>query len=215
MISHNDKFIFIHIPKTAGSSICTSLCGRLRSRIGDNQGRPIKRDHTTPSHGVYPLLWKKYYTFTFVRNPWDRAVSLFFHSKKYPHRKNYLIANNVGFNEFLTKHVGATNESGALEKKPQFLGLWASQNTWLTKRVRGSPLRSNVNYNFIGRFESLQEDFDAVCTYMSISCEKLPHVKRTSSGHKPYWEYYNERTRNIIARLYRTDINKFNYKFGE
>ena len=69
MISHKHKFIFVHIPKTGGTSI-ESLFIR-NAHIKDVPGK---------HHMVRNLdgeLLKKYFAFTFVRNPWDRMVSYY------------------------------------------------------------------------------------------------------------------------------------------
>ena len=85
MIDHKLKFIYIHIDKTGGTSIASSLWPDLRiaeggtyhdaigkhwsiKRYNDNAGRRAK--------------YEKYFKFAFVRNPWDRAVSKYFFDRK-------------------------------------------------------------------------------------------------------------------------------------
>lgn len=59
-IDHQRKFIFIHVARTAGASIEFAL------------GR-----QDTPLHQKLELIpnWEEYFSFAFVRNPWDRAIS--------------------------------------------------------------------------------------------------------------------------------------------
>ena len=67
--------------------------------------------------------------------------------------------------------------------------------------------------DFIGKFENLQEDFTQICDKLEIKDSMLPHKFKTD--HKPYWEYYDDETREMVEKHYEVDINYFNYKFGE
>ena len=99
MISHKHKFIFVHINKCAGTSIDFVLkkyCERfMKHQVLDGkfENRP-----SLISQCKYPM--EEYFKFTFVRNPWDKELSDYYHNK-------YRCKRNVGnnFNEYLKSAV--------------------------------------------------------------------------------------------------------------
>ena len=72
MISHKYKCIFIHIPKTGGTSIENALLG------GKKQPTRIKHKRAKDYLKQYPKEWKQYFKFTVIRNPWDWMVSWYY-----------------------------------------------------------------------------------------------------------------------------------------
>lgn len=68
-IDHERKFIFIHIPKSAGTS--------LKNVFGIHG----PGDHRTPSEIAHPKTWDQYFSFCVVRNPFEKLVSAYcYHS---------------------------------------------------------------------------------------------------------------------------------------
>lgn len=59
--------------------------------------------------------------------------------------------------------------------------------------------------------ELLQEDISKICSMLNIPNFNLPHENK--SYHKHYSEYYNNETREIVAKKYSKDIEYFDYKF--
>lgn len=82
MICHKYKFIFVHIPKTAGTSIGNALT-TVMPRFGYGSITPAgtdKHQHVLDLIGLQKS--EDYFKFAFVRNPWDRHVSNYFHQRK-------------------------------------------------------------------------------------------------------------------------------------
>lgn len=197
MISHRDKYIFVHIPKNAGMSIKAKLKDAHSWVIPTpTDGVDPKLDLFWNHHGVKDLAdqYPQYFTFAFTRNPWDRFVSTFFYlkaggMKKWdgPDVQKYI--GNKSFREF------TLNCDEAIENQTHF----KRQHWWLNGPV-----------DFIGRVENLQEDFDVVCDKIKIPRQKLPHANK--SKHKHYTEYYDDETWGIVADKYKTDIERFGYE---
>ena len=85
--------------------------------------------------------------------------------------------------------------------------------------------KGKILVDFVGRFENLQDDFDKVCDKIGMPRTKLPHtnttkyIKKSGGGweldNKHYTEYYDEMTKDIVAKQFKRDIQYFGYKFGE
>lgn len=192
-ISYQNKFIFIKINKTAGTSIQSCI----NESVDDLQetGHRILRD--------YKVNYQDFFKFTFVRNPWDKMVS-FYHFHRY--RRFDLLPNSKkpSFKEFITtemhnleftKHKGISSRNFRMSDQLD----WISDN------------HGKIAMDFIGRFETLQSDFDLVCDVLRIPRKKLPH--QVKSRHKPYREYYDAQTKEIVYQGFQKDIEYFKYKF--
>lgn len=192
MIDHQYKFIFIHISKTGGTSIEHALNPNVpldKPSISDATGntrfigkhwsaKRYKREHSDE--------YKNYFTFAFVRNPWDRMLSNY----KFLKLIDWI---DCSFDEWITNPTwgfDAYSYEGMI-----------CDNSGL------------IIVDYIGKFETLQQDFNIVCDKIGISQQQLPHTNKTK--HKHYTEYYDDETREIVAEKYKKDIEYFGYEFGE
>jgi chondroitin 4-sulfotransferase 11 len=194
VISHKHKFIFVHIPKTGGSSVEIALEG-CAEELSEDIHEQIQ---LTFAMSKYTDNLSKYFKFCFVRNPWERLVSNYFYKKKRTdaNRKKW---KKSSFGDYVLKRHGPTSHMQSLAKY--------SQLYWIT------DYDENICVDFIGRFENLQEDFNIVCDKIGIPKQELPHTNK--SKHKHYTEYYDDETKEIVAKKYAKDIEYFGYKFGE
>lgn len=184
--SHRKKFIFFHLYKVAGTS--------LRNVLSPYQDFRMNK-HDKPNMFLNKFgrdLYDKYYTFAFVRNPWDWQVSLYFYMlRDYTHHQHNLMKS---FNGDYTKYVEwRVNE----DCKPQYMFL--SEN---------ADLESPITLDFIGRYENLNQDFEYVKNHLALQ-GNLPHLNKTD--HKKYKEYYNKDTWRMIQEAYKIDIDYFGY----
>ena len=85
-------FFFIDIPRTSSTSIRAELGHRygIAHRKSGRRGAEPLRLQLFPDHMPAkevrqlsgPLSWEKLFTFTVVRNPWDRTLSFYRHVKR-------------------------------------------------------------------------------------------------------------------------------------
>ena len=199
MINHKHKFIFVHINKTAGTSIGNILGKLSRNQIGKHQSIKEYSKLADNAHG-----FENYFKFTFVRNSWDRFLSLYKYRVKTNQTK--LRRRPVSFKEWAKNIYDKNPKHYNIPNELQLLML-SEQLDWITDTT------GKVNMDFIGRFENLQEDFNTVCDKIGIPKQKLPHINKTE--HKHYTEYYDDETREIVTEKYAKDIEYFGYEFGE
>ena len=95
----NGKVIFVHIPRTSGTSIASSITSV-----------PLEMKHLRASQlrKAVGSDWDRSYKFAFVRNPFDRVISIF-HAPYYK-EINILSGNDLGF--FLDNYFLPSWENG-------------------------------------------------------------------------------------------------------
>lgn len=208
MISTKYNFIFQHIPKCAGQSMLKFFINLHRQEKCIDQ---LSLELHTPFEKVkrqQPIKYRNFFKFTFIRNPWDRVVSLYEYRRQealkgvwHPSWPSIEELVHDSFSDNIIKSV-QSNSPECLYLEPAY-----TDNYWLPRNI----LRE---VNFVGKFESIEKDFDYIKYVLQIdSTYTLSHSNETKRKH--YSEYYNDDTRKIIADKYATDIQLFGYKFED
>lgn len=214
MISHKHKAIFVEIPKTGSTSVRAMIGFPPKPHLNICQIKHLmesswthySREWDKVLASVYLLLPKKkrseigekqfhlYFKFGFVRNPWDRVVSLYFRNQ------GLQMKEKMSFTEFVEwiKYSSST----CVHAAPH-----TNQIDWLVDSS------GNVLVDFIGKFENLEKDWEFVASQIGLPT-KLPHKNKNKEKRKPYPEYYSKRTEKIIEDKFKVDIEYFEYKFG-
>lgn len=208
----NPNALLVWIPKTAGTSL-NSLLAKAGGQtfLSTTEARRYFRNRgiVTFGHISVPhlreagIITDEFYNsalkFAFVRNPFDRAVSLFEYS-----RLIGKIPASMGFPTFcqmLKDHayedIGDYNHLGLSQLNPQI--------RWL---VGG---KGELCADFIGRFESFAEDVQTVLRRLNLPVEisKVPHVNRTQRMATE--TYYCDAQVEAVQHAYRCDFEAFGY----
>jgi len=189
-------FIFIHVPKTGGTAVRKALEPYAYIGFG----------HTSIKAPQLKPYIEKCFSFCFVRNPWDRFVSAYFHLEKHKEPgKSYKKFYEMYIKPYKTFKDVVMN----IDEDKGNLFFWdhfAPQMNCITDD------HDDVAVDFIGRFENINEDFAEVCKKIGIPSVNLPLLN--TSPHQPYWEYYDDESREMIFRKYNREINHFNYTFA-
>ncbi len=200
MISLQKRFLFVHIPKTAGNSIQSTLrdysedqlVALRREQDGierfalRNPNYNIKKHSTLAEY--YNALgreqFRNLYKFTCVRNPWDRMVSYYFTPTQTPETWD-----PKKFRKIIFKVVSVAD----------YLRLVNGEE---------DPF---ANVDYIMRFENLADDFRTVCGTLEIAPATLPRYNRSSREH--YSKYYDNDLRELVRSRFAAEIDRFGYTF--
>ncbi len=193
---YDNRCIFVHIPKSAGMSVTRSLFGGV---TGNHLS--LVEYQTLFSQREFEQSFK----FTFVRNPWDRAVSAYCFLKKGGRNHGDLCWSQKYLLPY--EDFGAFVKGWMTSKSVQSGRHFKPQHTYLCL-----PGKSEPAVDFIGRYETLTTDYQIVREKLGIG-EALCSTNITKDREKDYRTYYTAETRAIVADVYRKDIELFGYDF--
>jgi hypothetical protein len=208
VISFSKNFIFVHVPKTGGTSIFNALVqctdeipgiDKLSGVLNDDI-RHIIGDRHLRAKDFRFLLGGKYdsmLSFAFVRNPWDKVVSNYYW--QFQVRKETAKQPACDFRDFVMH----------LEQRRNVVSdeLWdlECQMPYLTDESGKIIIRK------LYRYENIESDFKNICETIGVNCG-LPRM-RSAYGRRHYREYFNNETREIVRSLFQEDIELFGYEF--
>jgi len=210
IISHKHKFIFFKSKKTAGSSIQVTLakhCGEDDIITGQYQDGIDDETHSTglnmdkffTKHPHPPLrethswfidkfgwdTWLSYFKFGFVRNPYDIAVSRYHWNKR---------GKDTSVEDFMEWTKGDMD----MTDKP-YIYLGDGVNT----------------LDFIGKYETLQEDYEYICNKLNLPAIPLSNKKSGFRKKKHYSTFYqDENTIERVTNFFREDLQYHGYTFN-
>jgi hypothetical protein len=216
-ISHPLKTIFVHIPKTGGTSVEAVL--GMHGDKTDIGVRPyfnqsVDREHLYGQDlqhmTVLQLknslndtsIFEQYFKFAIVRNPWERIVSTFAWTNQKWARGEKLARDE--FARAIRQVYSAIANSGDAAQALRASTHLRPQVSYL---VDGN-MRVLVDY--IARHETLGADWRHICARLGLNID-LP--ERMKSHHSPYRDYYDDDTRGMVAELYAEDTRSLGYEF--
>lgn len=213
IISKGRRYIFVHIPKTGGTSLALALEARAMKDdilIGDTEKARKRRGRLTNLNAA-GRIWKHstlrdiegvvetaemqdFMVFTMVRNPWDRMLSY------------YCWLKDQTFEHPAVTLARSTTFSGFL------------QDTTNGKSLQAAPYGSYVTgptgvefCDAYVRLEHLAEDLEPVEDHLGFRLE-MPHVNQ-SKRPKDYRGVYTNEDADRVAEICAEDIARFGYAF--
>ena len=214
IISRGRRYIFVHAPKTGGTSLALALEARAMKddiMLGDTPkaARRRRRVRDVASAG---RLWKhstlrdieglvthdemaEFFVLTLVRNPWDRLVSYYhwLRAQKFDHVA-VRVAGEVDFPGFLRHRVIRQS---------------------LREHPYGSYVQDKAGLDLCDlyvRLEHLASDLAPFQAHLGFELGPLPHTNR-SDRQWDYRGYYSDEDAEIVAETCAEDIARFAYSF--
>ncbi|HYW34943.1 MAG TPA: sulfotransferase family 2 domain-containing protein [Balneolaceae bacterium] len=210
MIYSKEKdFLFIHVPKTAGTSmkevlgpyggssgLLNFVARRLEKfpKVCNSLGLNAKRTYNP--HTTYRKIRRilpaerldNIFVFAFVRHPYDRLYSFYHHILAHPEHPWYEKIDNYGTFKTMLRHLDEVQEP--------------TQKSYLVDK------NGNIKANFIGRFEQINTDFKKVCERLEIPGD-LP--KKNSREHKKWENVFTDEDKKYAFDFYEEDFEAFGY----
>lgn len=206
-ISFDKKFIFIHIPKNAGTSIYRSLDLK-------------KSSHKTVNEYIKILGVAKYesmFSFAFVRNPFSRFISLYNYAKmEISHYHNNIEPEKSIYGPHLDFKLlkNASIEEAAILLREGKLIHNPPHNQWMPQTYWLKDSNEEINVKYLGRVEDLSFNMRNIFSITRIQSEFPVNRINTSSVEKlNYKSLITKDTRDILEEVYSDDLNMFNYQF--
>ncbi|WP_299223599.1 sulfotransferase family 2 domain-containing protein [uncultured Psychroserpens sp.] len=229
MISKKHQTIFVHIPKVAGQSIESMFLNDLnlnwkqrdelllrKKRInekGPQRLAHLKAYEYLDLNYIDKQSFDSFFKFSFVRNPYSRAYSYY----------KYLgYSKIISFDYFLSEVLKKKVEQGHFFFIPQTDYLY---------------YKNQLLVDFVGKFETIEEDIKVVVEKANLTEKVLPHVNKSKNEtkrgvnkvlknpafllrlktnnpiFKDYKKAYDKASIELIKLIYKEDIDKFQYEF--
>jgi len=211
ILSKKNRFLFIHIPKTGGTSLGRSIIpflssndeyygydagGEARSRknrflMNDDNSLLLPRKHSKMLQvkSMYENInFDQYFKFAIVRNPLDLFVSLYFfwtQTNQKWHPKKVEAIKKLTFKEFIFSKEHKVNQSSFLIDE-----------------------NNKLIVDKIIKLENIDEDLDTLNFQLGFNLN-LGHHNKTHHNH--FLDYYDDDTIEFIRNKWKTDFELFNY----
>jgi hypothetical protein len=213
MIIPSKRINFVHVPKAAGSSVGACLNKQIKKTSSDIKFRENFEAHSKakgfafPNHAPAAVRldymgkeeYSRYFSFAFVRNPFDLIVSLYEYT--WQKEKALFAKMNWELSQFQKNILNNTFTDWVLN-----FDTGRPQSSFLLSGS-GELLVTNI-----GKTETFDKDFYFFSKAIDIKFEPSA-AKENTTVRDNYREYYNPETVAVIEKTYHKDLELFGYSF--
>lgn len=216
IISYKHKSIFFHNPKTAGSTINHRFFIDGQCEHDVNHAKvpfiyPFLSDsnrHFSPNdyhnklfHDPFAVeVFDTFFTFSFVRNPYDKLLSLYCYLQQKPWgNREKFVKNHPDFKGWVrTLFIQYKSEKHHNPSAIQGQSQWTHRDG---KQV----------VDFVGRFEDFENEFKIIADRIGLKYEQS--TKSNITKHSKYQDYYDEVTKQRAYKMFEEDLDLYKYTF--
>ncbi len=226
IVSHEHKFIFVHLKRTSGRAIQAALLPHLGPDDIYTPMRPTGNKPALPGQNhagferhmlareirerVGAKVWDEYFTFAMERNPWDKTLSRYwaFVNRENLHNTVYtkLKGKQMSFEHWLwTRRLRGRWLGKKHYHLPNHFKCYTDEN--------GEPI-----VDVIARFEHRDAHLAEVSRRIGVPIDSGVKVGTSTRKHdkRPYTEYFDQPwMRELMESHFAPDLALLGYRFGE
>lgn len=206
-INHGERYIFVHIPKTAGSTILDRL--NIDRTVSNFFGGQFQVRYYTVEcvaqhmpafliRKIRPDIFDKYYKFSFIRNPYDRVLSEFFWCRKNANLESKTEDEILSdFNQWLEPYYLTKNTSRKF-----------SQRWFLYSRCKKHLLVDEIY-----RYENFEQEFSKLVEKLKIKIPERYSLKSRNISTLTIDKniLLTKKNKDFIYSNFKDDFETFNY----
>jgi hypothetical protein len=217
IINSSKKFVFVHVPKAAGTSVTNALSKYTTYQDlemgGTHFGEQIQPAYKkrfgigkhTPASGIREVIgqdaWDSMFKFSIVRNPYERVISTYKFLNKWegtPEEFKKQLAKFNDINDYILSDMWEESDG------PDFI--FKPQTFWLTDIND----RSKLIVDFVGKLETLDQDLAHIVSKIEgrdIEAETAPQLNKTEGDFE-----LSDKAIEKINRVYSRDFGFWEYE---
>ncbi len=220
IVNHSRRFIFVHVPKSGGTSVSLMLSPLTTYRdqeigatlFGLAINKPYAKRFGLRKHCsstelkniVGGSIWREYFTFAFVRNPYSRAFSIYAFLKRWREWEGSEVMD--------TFPTFAAFVFSDFFERPGPDTILEPQVHWIGGGVEGSALDVDSIYRVESMAESMRDLWSRVCPELPFDGESRIPISNASSSPDEWKEHLSNATlRRRIEARYEADFEAFEY----
>jgi len=188
------KPIFIHVPRTGGNTVRFMYRGRFRYH---------RHDAATTIRDRNPELFDKAWKFAFVRNPWERMASLYyhFHQSRFREMPEDLDGQREHFREWFHNPKPFTNSRGYE---------WMRAVT-PTKMLL---IDGKLAVDKVFKYEEIRQSHEFIAAKFGVGLHSLPRRKASRHDYTVRQLITNQQDIDEIGEIGEWEVKEFNYAYG-
>lgn len=203
----SNKFLFVHINKSGGGTITNNMKNNGETKITGMHR--ILYDMLNIAKTKHNLDINNIFTFTMVRNPFDRMLSMYLYYKKHNSREFFSGKHHIDndFNKWIeyiySDEFDRTRKHGGANV---FKHCFCNQLNWLK-----DPQGKLMNINKILKYENNEYEhlYSNILELSKYDSSTIVHPTK----HEHYSKYYTQKSIDLVSKYYQEDLDYFDYKF--